>query len=225
MFHPDSWTFCKNATMPVCCKYFIKHQPTALQVHCTCVDVYSFFFFFTVLGFGCRSSSRSHWSCWVFFPSLVYHKVMCSLYYFAVHEIWVNRYPPPTFLFLRLQPTNTTLGWGLRRTTAPPHPHPGDSSSQEGFHNCHLSVCANTWTNKQGCSLGYPRFLLLFLLPVARLPFAHICPESFCNRRKRQFKQICYCCRSYQHFGTDSGIWSQSMASVHTLSDKQYRSV
>lgn len=150
IFHPDCWTFCKNATMPVCYKYFIKHQvPSALQVHCTCVDVYSFFFF-TFLGFGCRSNSRSHWSCWVFFPSLVYHKVMCSLYYFAVHEIWVNRYPPPIFLFLPLQPASTTLGWGLR-TTAPLHP--GDSSSQEGFHNCHLSfyfpVCLCQYMHKQ----------------------------------------------------------------------------
>ncbi|KAF3837092.1 hypothetical protein F7725_004556 [Dissostichus mawsoni] len=53
-----------------------------------------------------------------------------------------------------------------------------------------LSICANKWTNNPGCSLGYPRFLLMLLPPVAL-----VCPymsTALCNHRKRQFKQILY---------------------------------
>lgn len=99
---------------------------------------------------------------------------------------------------------------------------PQGTSSKTRFHTfiiCFLYPSLSL-PNKPGYSLGYPRFLLL--LPVAVCPYMS---RMLHDHRKRQFMQTCYCCTSHQHFGTKWGIGSHSMASVHTLSDKQYSCV
>lgn len=130
---------------------------------------------------------------------------------------------PPSLFLLPPPPTPPS-------TTLEAHCVPKGTSSKEGFHN----------------------FIIYFLFPSLSLPISGqtseaapwdipassscssfqqlgaVCPymsRVLSNHRKRQFKQICYCCRSHQRFGTNWGIWSQSMASAHTLSDKQYSSV
>lgn len=134
--------------------------------------------------------------------------------------------PPTLFLLLLLLPPTPPS------TMLEAHCFPWGTPSKDEFHNfiiyllIYFPVCLRQSLDKQ------PRLLPgISPLPPPAPPssslvlFALICPECSANHRKRQFKQICYCCRSHQHFVTNWGIWSQSMASAHTLSDKQNSSV
>lgn len=139
-------------------------------------------------------------------------------YYFAVHEIWVNCLshvtPHPLSFSSSFHYTQHHIGGTLLIPKTP-------SNKKKKFFNFLFPPPMSGQTTKaalwdipasSSCS-SFPQ--LCTVCPyMSRVLFSH---------RKRQFKQIC--CRSHQHFGTNSRIWSQSMASVHTLSDKQYSSV
>lgn len=94
------------------------------------------------------------------------------IYFVVAPEIWVDRlcpiYPPPL--------------------SSQPHPescqrllHIPQGTSSEAALLTFFIFLACLWKqlgkNNQGCSLGYPRFLLLLPPPKASPPFALICPE------------------------------------------------
>lgn len=126
--------------------------------------------------------------------------------------------PPPPFFFFFFLPLHPAPCWRPAASPEALHQRKGFITTLFIF-----NFSANTWRNSHGCSLGYPRFLLLLLLPVALVcPYmsTEITGRGVLNSRSVIVAGV------INIFGTNWGTWSQSMASAaHTLSDKQYSSV
>lgn len=87
-------------------------------------------------------------------------------------------------------------------------------------------LSASRGTNKRGCSLGYPRFLLLLLLLAeARRSFALICPKSSAITGRGRLSWSVIVAGDNNTLAPTWEVWSQSMSSVRPLSHKQYGSV
>lgn len=77
------------------------------------------------------------------------------------------------------------------------------------------SVSANNWANNRGYSLGYPRFLLLLLLPVALPLFALICPECSATTGRGSLSRSAIVARAINTLAPTRGFevkaWLQSI--------------
>lgn len=158
---------------------------------------------------GCFAPCKQQW---------VWRSSSCFIIFWFMRfgsTVFLPSAPPPSALCLHLPPTNMLEA----------HCFPKCTSSKEGFHNFIIYFSfpspslPKRWTNKPGCSLGYPRFLLpvtLQLLPI------YVQRALKSQEEAVQAGSFVVVAGAINTLAPTGGLKSKHGFSSHTLSDQQW---